>query len=1135
MDIPGWLRELGLERYEAAFRDNDVDADVLPDLTEDDLKGLGVASIGHRRRLLKAIAGLRLEEASTPDSVLPSTATGPDELTLPERAAERRPLSVMFCDLIGSTALSARLDPEDLREVIRAYQACVTSTIQPFEGFIARYVGDGVLIYFGWPEAHETDAERAVRAGLAVAAAVGETQAGTEPLQVRIGIATGLVVIGEPIGAGDARQQTAVGETPNRAARLQSLAEPGQVVIDAATRRQVGNLFECRDLGTHNLKGLPAPTPAWQVAAENRTLGQFEALRSDVTPLVGRDEDMDLLLRRWAQAQAGNGRVVMVCADPGVGKSRLAEVLAERIAATPHMRLRCFCSPHHQDSALYPVIVQMERAAGFTYGDEPAIRLTKLQTLLATAALLQEDVTLIAELHGLPTADLAPLPDLTPQRKKEKLFEALLRQLEGLARRQPVLMVFDDLHWIDPSSREMLDRLIEQVASWPVLLLVLFRPEFQPPWVGQPHVTLLTLTRLDRPNTEAIVTSVSGASRLPPEMVAEIIERTDGVPLFVEELTKAVLEAGAQALAALSTMPLPGHLVPVTLHASLMARLDRLGSVAREVAQAGATIGREFSYDLIIAVADVPESQLREALERLSNAGLVFTRGTPPEASYLFKHALVQDAAYGTLLRGRRQNLHRRTVAILQDRFSEIVQAQPELLAHHCARAGLAEQAITYLNRAAQQAVARSAMVEAVAQLHQGLALLAELPDGVARRRQELDLLAILGVALIATRGMAAPEVEQAYARAKELCVQLGETSRLSSVLFGLWWYYEVSANLQAAYEAAAQLLDLAGADSADRLQAHRAMGHTLLWMGKFAPALAHFEQAIALYDPQQHRSLAVTSGQEPGILARGFAAHVLWYLGYPDRALAYMNEALAQAQAIAHPFSLAFALDHTAWLRHYRREIAKTHGDAEADILFSGEQGFPFFLAQGTILQGWALAEQGLHAEGIDQIRQGLAAHDACGARLIRPYWLSLLAQALGRSKRTDEGLRVLDEALSTVHTQTVWEAELHRLRGELLLARLAGRDDADAIPVDADAMTEARQLIAQAESSFRHAIDIAREQQAKTLELRAGTSLARLWKTQRRHAEARNLLGPIYRWFTEGFDATDLKEAKALLDELA
>src|SRR3984957_17163126 len=752
MEVADWLRTLGLDQYEAAFRENGVSAEDLRHLTADDLKELGVAGVGHRRRLLVAIAALRSEGPSPGDPVRLASdppigpTINPDSS---ETTAERRPLSVMFCDLIGSTALSSRLDAEDLREVIRTYQACVATTIRQFDGFIARYVGDGVLIYFGWPEARETDAERAVRAGLAVAAAVSRTPVSGEPLHVRIGIATGLVVIGEPIGSGDSRQQTAVGETPNLAARLQGLAGPDQVMIDAATRRQIGGLFECQDLGAVELKGVPAAVPAWQVVSENRALGQFEALRSGTTPLVGRDEEVELLLRRWAQAKAGHGRVVLISAEPGVGKSRLAEALVERIAAEPHTRLRYFCSPHHQDSALYPVIARMERAAGFQQADEPAARLAKLQALLAATAPPVEDVALIAELHSLSSVDFAPPLDVSPQRKKDKMFEALLRQIEGLSRQHPVLMVFDDIHWIDPSSCELLDRVIERIGDWPVLLLAMFRPEFQPPWTGQPHVATLTLARLDRRDTAAMVAKVAGDAALPPEIIDEIAERTDGVPLFVEELTKAVLETGEQGGRPVTpfSMPHSAWSVPVTLHASLMARLDWLGPAARGVAQTGAAIGREFGFGLLASTIDLPEPQLYEALNRLTNAGLLFVRGTPPEASYVFKHALVQDAAYGTLLRSRRQRLHSRIAATLEDRLPEVVLSQPALLAQHCATAGLAEKAAAYWLKAGQEALAASAMAEAITRLRKGLDVLAGLPDGPWHLQQELDLQSALGSA----------------------------------------------------------------------------------------------------------------------------------------------------------------------------------------------------------------------------------------------------------------------------------------------------------------------------------------------------------------------------------------------------
>ena len=864
MDVASWLRSLGLERYETSFRENDVNAEVLCHLTAEDLEGLGVATIGHRRRLLVAIAALRSEGPSLDDpDRLPSRSpiSSTDHLGSSETAAERRPLSVMFCDLIGSTALSSRLDAEDLREVIRAYQTCVATTIRQFDGFIARYVGDGVLIYFGWPEARETDAERAVRAGLAVAAAVSATPVSGESLHVRVGIATGLVVIGEPIGSGDSRQQTAVGETPNLAARLQGLAGPDQVVIDAATRRQIGGLFECQDLGTVELKGLPAAVPAWLVSSENRALGQFEALRTGATPLVGRDEEMELLLRRWAQAKGGSGRVVLISAEPGVGKSRIAEALAERVAGEPHVRLRYFCSPHHQDSTLYSVIAQMERAAGFQHADGPATKLAKLQALLGPTEPAMEEVALIAELHSLPSADFAPPGDLTPQHRKEKTFEALLRQIEGLSRQQPVLMVFDDLHWIDPSSRELLDRLTERVVNWPVLLLAMFRPEFQPPWTGQPHVTLLTLARLDRRDTAAMVANVAGSAALSPEIMEEIAERTDGVPLFVEELTKAVVESGAQGTTALSSVPHPALSVPTTLHASLMARLDRLGLTAKDVAQTGAAIGREFEFRLLASVTDLSGPQLREALDRLTNAGLLFVRGTPPEATYNFKHALVQDAAYGTLLRSRRQRLHGRVVTMLEDRFPETVLAHPALLAQHCAAAGVIEKAVGYCLKAGQQAMDRSAMIEAVAQLRKGLEVLAGLPDGPWSQQQELDLQIALGMALSATVGWSTAETEKIHDRVQRLAEQLDRPEHLVPLMWSQFAFHLVRSEFRLALAIGERLEQIGEArnDTAVTFVGRYALGVARVELGEFVAARAVLQRCIGLAGPA-HRAMAVSS-----------------------------------------------------------------------------------------------------------------------------------------------------------------------------------------------------------------------------------------------------------------------------------
>jgi class 3 adenylate cyclase/tetratricopeptide (TPR) repeat protein len=1110
MDVGDFLRELGLQQYEAAFRDNRIDIRVLPKLIAEDLKDLGVKLVGDRRVLLDAIAALR-------ETTAPAVKTGKDALDAglvrgTEDAstgkAERRPLSVMFCDLVGSTALSSRLDPEDLREIIRTYQASVTTTIRRYDGFIARYVGDGVLIYFGWPEARETDAERAVRAGLAVAAAVSGTPVSGEPLHVRVGIATGLVVIGEPIGSGDSRQQTAIGETPNLAARLQGLAGPNQVVIDAPTRRQIGGLFNCQDLGTVELKGLPMAVPAWQVLTENRTLGQFEALRSGSTPLVGRDEEMELLLRRWGQAKAGNGRVVLISAEPGVGKSRLAEALAERIAAEPHTPLRYFCSPHHQDSALYPVIAQIERAAGFAHSDGLAAKVARLQALLATTEPPMEDVALIAELHSLPSGDLAPPLDATPQRKRDKTFEALLRQVEGLARQRPVLMIFDDLHWIDPSSRELLDRVTERVADWRVLLLAMFRPEFQPPWTGQPHVTLLTLARLDRRETAAMVANVVGNAALPPGIIEEITERTDGVPLFVEELTKVVLESGGQAL---SAAPHPALPVPATLHASLMARLDRLGPAAKDVAQTGAAIGREFGYDLLAFSIDLPKPLLHAALDRLTVAGLLFVRGTPPQASYIFKHALVQDAAYGTLLRSRRQGLHTRIAVALEERSPEIVLAQPALLAQHCEAAGLAEQAIGYWLKAGRQELARSAMTEALAQFRKGLEVLAGLPDSSYRRRQELDLQTALAPALNATKGWGAAETGEALARRGVLAKQVDEPKYLVPTIFDQWSFHCVRAEHRLALAFGEQLEQIGEArdDAATQLRGRYAHGVSRFFLGELVIARAVLERGMGLAKaPDKTESFST----DAALFA--WVALTLACLGFVDQAQSRMGQALSMARRLRQVRTLAHVLDMANWIDWLTRS-PELH--LEESLALATEHGFPQYLSWALAHRGQSLIAIGQAQEGLALLKQALAELRPTGCVSSTPMLFVWLAKAHGLLGQAIEEQDCMAEAARIVETmdERVFEAELlHRVQGDL--SNAAG-----------DRLS--------AEQHYQQAIGVAERQSAKLFQLRASVSLARLWCDQGKRAEARDLLGPIYHWFTEGFDAPDLKDAKALLDELS
>ena len=663
------------------------------ELTADDLKDLGVTLVGHRRKLLSAIAALGQE----PSTVAQSAASRPSApISPPTIDAERRQLTVMFCDLVGSTALSTRHDPEDLRELIGDYHRAVAETVGRFDGFVAKYMGDGVLIYFGYPQAHEDDAERAVRAGLAAIEAVGRLPAGKD-LSVRLGIATGLAVVGDLMGEGAAQERAVIGETPNLAARLQALAGPNTLIIAEATRRQIGGLFDLEDLGPQAFAGFGEAQRAWRVLGESGEISRFEALRSGETPLVGREEEVELLVRRWQQGKSGDGRVVLISGEPGIGKSRLTAALSERIESEPHIRLRYFCSPHHQDSPLHPFIVQLERAAGFARDDGPEAKLDKLAAVLSPAAEIG-DVSLLMELLSVPGGERFPPLDLTPQRKKERTLAALLRQLEGLTRRQPVLMIFEDLHWIDPTSREFLDLLFARSDRLSVLLVATFRPEFQPSWTGQSHVTVISLNRLGRGDGAAIIECLAGnAGLLPPDVIAEIIERTDGVPLFVEEMTKAVLEAGAERGREIATLVPRARLgVPATLQASLMARIDRLGPAAKGVAQLGAAIGREFSYELAASVSDLSEEVLQKALQRLVDAGLVFQRGAPPSAEYLFKHALVQEAAYGTLLRRTRQQLHARIAAAFEHLSPELMDSRPELFAQHYAEAGLVEKSVAF-------------------------------------------------------------------------------------------------------------------------------------------------------------------------------------------------------------------------------------------------------------------------------------------------------------------------------------------------------------------------------------------------------------------------------------------------------
>jgi class 3 adenylate cyclase/predicted ATPase len=1124
MDIAAWLRELGLERYQQVLRDNDVDAKVLPHLTAEDLKDIGVTSVGHRRRLLAAIEALRAK-AATPEPKEPS-ATAPPAAE-PSREAERRQLTVMFVDLVGSTALSARLDPEDVGEVISRYQERCGEVVSRWDGHIAKYMGDGVLAYFGWPQAHEDDAERAVRAGLDLAQEVERlTTTDGVPLAARVGIATGLVMVGDLVGEGAAQEQRVIGETPNLAARLQGLAEPGSVVIAEGTRRLLGGLFDYVDLGRPELKGFAAPVRTWRVVGESVAESRFEALHGrQLTALIGREHEIGLLVDRWVRAKEGEGQVVLLSGEPGIGKSRIVRALRERLAGEPHTPLSHYCSPHHTNSALYPVMGLLERAAGFSRDDRADARLDKLESLLARGTeALGEAVPLVAALLGLETGERYPAPALSPQRQKQRTLEVLIDQVEGLAARQPVLAVYEDVHWIDPTTLEALDLLIERVQRLPVLVLITFRPEFSPPWTGHAHVMQLSLSRLTRRHGQALVAAVTGGKRLPDEVLDQILAKTDGVPLFVEELTKTVLESGLLTDAGDRyevAGPLPPLAIPATLHDSLMARLDRLAPV-KEIAQIGAVIGREFSHDLLAAVSPVPEDQLKDALDQLVAAELIFRRGTAPEAAYTFKHALVQEAAYNSLLKSRRQQLHAHIALVLEEQFPDVAANRPEVLAHHLTNAELTEQAVRYWHRAGQQAAERFAHREAVAHLKKGVEVLQKLPDSSARDRQELDLQIALGSPLIVTKGYAAPEVEQAYLRAQKLSRRVGDAAQLFAATWGLWIGNLTRMQLESAQRLADELLSLSESqpDRAHFLQAYHAAWTTCLHLPRLSACAEHAGQGAALYDRDQDRSHKfLYGGHDPGVCAGNHRALSSWLLGFPDQAVVHAEEAVALARELNHLFSLVLALTFSSFLCHFRREPGSAREHVHSAAMVCTEEGIaPHYLAIASIIRGWAEVQETRTIQGLAEIRHGLEQLEVMRVDHRRSYYLAILAEACGLVGEPEQGLSVLRTAAAFMEDtgEKLWQAEIHRLDGELLLHRSAERRG-------------------QAEASFQKAFTTARHQQARSLELRAATSLARFWADQGKRAQARDLLAPVYDWFTEGFDTVDLKEAKVLLDELA
>jgi predicted ATPase len=942
-------------------------------------------------------------------------------------------------------------------------------------------------------------------------------------LAVRIGIHTGLVVVGA-IGQGASQEHLALGETPNVASRIEGIAEPDTVTISEATHRLIQGYFSWQDLGGHDLKGVAEPMRVYRVLGESAAQSRLDIVSAHgLTPLVGREQEVGLLFERWRQVKDGQGQVVLLSGEAGIGKSRLLQVMKEHVAGETHVLLECRSSPYYQHTALYPIIDLLQRALRWQQGDTPEQRLAKLEQELSHYRLpLEESVSLFAPLLSLvlPEGRYPPLA-LSPQRQRQKTLETMMSMLLQQTERQPMLFLLEDLHWTDPSTLELMDLLIEQAPTTPICTILTCRPTFQPTWGSRSYLTQITLNHLSRSQIEQMAKQVAGGKRLPAEVLQQVVEKTDGVPLFVEELTKAVLESGVlketdneYALTGL----LSALAIPATLQDSLMARLDRLVT-AKAVAQYAAVIGRQFSYELLQAVSQLDAFMLQQELSRLVEAELLYQRGLPPQATYVFKHALIQDTAYESLLKSTRQQYHHRIAQVLEEQFPETVETQPELLAHHYTQANLVERAIGYWQQAGQRAIQRSAYVEAIAHLRQGLDLLTALPEAPAHLQQELDLQVALGPALLATKGYAAPDVERVYTRARELCQQVGNSSQFYPVMRGLMSYYLMRGESQTAHGLGEQLLRQARVqdDPVPLIFAHGQLGHVLFFRGEPTSAHSHHTQALAIYTPQEHRVEAVRYGIDLGVASHNLQALELWQLGYPEQAIEASQKGRQLAQEVSHLYSLATALIWAIVLHQFRREAQAVCDLAAALKTLTMEHTFAQWSGHGPALHGWALAMQGQGETGIAEMRRGVAADLATGAKAFQAYFLILLAEAYGTNGYAKEGLSLFSEALDVMDTteSRFYESELYRLRGVLLLKQT--------IPDTS-----------QAETYFHKALDIARYQQAKSWELRAATSLARLWQSQGKQQEAYELLEPVYGWFTEGFDTADLKDAKALLDEL-
>ena len=1115
-----WLDGLGLGKYASVFEEHEITREVLPHLTEADIDALHLP-IGARRRLIVAIQALI---AGSPQPASPSASTPTAAFRNNAPDAERRQLTVMFCDLVGSTAMAERLDPEELREQMQTYRKAVSDVAAHYDGYVAQYLGDGLMLYFGWPRAHEDDAERCVRAALEIVQAVKNVSV-KGSLAVRIGAATGTVVVGESAQSGEHQGNLAVGETPNLAARVQELARPDEILIARSTRRLIGDRFALTELGTHPLKGVAEPLGIWRVDAVRQVEGRFEAAHhGDVlTPLVGRGEELALLLGAWQQARNGDGRVVVVAGEAGIGKSRLVRVLREQLEGERYTALRYQCSPYHLNSALHPIAAQLEFAAGITRDDSADVKLDKLEAVLAgSASQVGETAFLVASLLSLPT-DRYPAVAMSPQKKKEKTLEALAGQVEALSRRAPVLMVFEDVHWIDPTSLEALDVLIPRLEGLAVLLVITCRPEFNHRWSHQAHLTPLGLGRLGRQQGAELVGRVAGGRGLPAEVLDQIVAHTDGVPLFVEELTKSVLESGLLRESGdeytLQT-PLPALAVPTSLRDSLLARLDRLAPV-KDLIQIGACIGREFSYELIARVSGFGDAELEDSLQKLTDAGLVYRRGTPPDATYTFKHALMQDAAYDFLLKGRRAQLHAQIAQTLQEEFADQVAREPELLAHHYTQSGNLAEAIPLWHKAGDRAVRRFALQEALAHLNKGLSLTERMPPGATRDGFELSLRESLNLAWTGMRGWAAPEVASNAAAILEIATRQSDPHGLLLGLWATWSNTITHGRIEESLQVASRLLEegLNRRDDDLEIFGHLTVTISRYYMGHLVEARDQSTSLHAMYDPARAAAWMQLTSLDVRTFAEVWSSQWTWMLGYPDEAVRVSDTKDVHARELGNAFNLGFVLTLGAYVFDYRGEPSQMlERVTEADSI-AREQSIPFLSrVQVPLAEGLARLRAGELDEAVASLRRGIQNWNNSGGHIRIPYVKAALAEALALQGNLDEGLVLIDECLEQINRPGWRErshlAEVLRVKGSMLIRQGATQ---------------------QAETCLREAIAWAREQQAKSWELRASTTLAEVLLSQGQRDAARELLVPIYNWFTEGFETGDLRAARRLLDSVS